>query len=285
MTPSPLRLDEALNATSGAHFAASALLERVVSPFQTIEVFATPDLGKLMRIDGCNMVSERDEFFYHEALVHVAACAHDAPKQVLIIGGGDGGAAEEVLKHSSVERVVLAELDQAVVDVAKAHFQSVHRGAFDSPRLSLQIGDGAEYLRATYAQFDLIFLDLTDPTSTAEALYTREFFALAKKALADGGAMTMHLGSPFSHPDRLRATMANLRSVFAHVTPWFVHVPIYGATWGFAAASDHLQPALVSAAEIDARLAARGVGDRQWYNGAMHHAMMALPEYVKRLIG
>jgi spermidine synthase len=280
-----MRLDERLNDASGVHFTASHLIDKVISPFQTIEVFATCELGKLMRIDGCNMVSERDEFFYHENLVHPLACAHAAPKNVLIVGGGDGGSAEEILKHSLVEKIVLAELDEAVVEIAKAHFQSVNRGAFDSPRLQLQIGDGYEYLRATQERFDLVFLDLTDPGGASEPLYSDAFYASCKNVLAEGGAIGLHLGSPFSHAARVRETIDKLRGVFRFVTPWFVHIPMYGATWGFASASDDLQPRTVSAGEIDTRLAARGVGERQFYNGEMHHAMMALPEYVRRHIG
>ena len=279
-----MRLDERLNATSGVYFEGT-LIETLQTPYQLIEVFDTPTLGKLMRIDGANMTSERDEFFYHENLVHPAAIAHAAPHNVLIIGGGDGGASEEVLKHPSVERVVLSELDQGVIDIAKKHFSAVHRDVFTNPKLDLRIGDGAAFVNSTSDRFDLIYLDLTDPIGPSEALYTQDFYLACKRALSAGGVLVLHIGSPFSHPDRLAHTMANLRAVFQRVAPYFVHVPIYGAAWGFAVASDAIDLRAVSAAEVDHRLRQRSIEDRQYYNGETHVAMLAVPEYVKALIG
>jgi spermidine synthase len=279
------RLFERLTPYSGVYFDATRLIEKVVSPFQTIEIFDTPDLGKLMRIDGCNMVNERDEFLYHEALVHPMLIAHPSPRRVLVVGGGDGGTAEEVLKHRVVDTLVLAELDGAVVDLARRHFASVHCGVFDSPRLQLRIGDGFAFLASCEAAFDAILLDLTDPIGPAEALYTSPFYAACRRALAPGGAITLHLGSPFSHADRVRATLRTLRATFAHVTPWFVHIPMYGATWGFACASDTLQPRDISAAEVASRLAARGVGDLRLYSADTHQALMTLPPYIAELVG
>lgn len=279
-----MRLDERLTAGSGVHFEGE-LIERVQTPFQLIEVFDTPDLGLLMRIDGANMTSERDEFFYHENLVHPAALAHPAPREVLVVGGGDGGSCEELLKHRGIARIVLAELDAGVIEVAKKHFRAVHRGALDDARVQIRIGDGMAFLRETAGRFDLVYLDLTDPIGPAEALYTRAFYTDCRRALARGGALVLHIGSPFSHPARVRETLADLRAVFARVTPWFVHIPLYGATWGFALASDTLDPAALSAAEVERRLAERGIGDRRFYNGDVHAAMLAIPEYLKPIIG
>ena len=279
-----MRLDERLNVHSGVFFDAAELIASVQSPYQLIEVFDTPELGKLMRIDGANMVAERDEFFYHENLIHPAAIAHPAPRQVLIVGGGDGGAAEEILKDPTVESLQLCELDAVVVDIAKQHFQSVHRNVFADPRLTLQVGDGLKYLRDTKDRFDLIYLDLADPIGAAASLYTPTFYADCKRALHAGGAMTMHIGSPFSHPQRVRDSVSDLRALFKHVTIWFVHIPLYGATWGFACASDTRDLRAITAAEIDTRLTDRQIGDRQYYGGKMHHAMLSLPPYVRALI-
>ncbi len=276
------RLFEKLDERHGVYFDA-ALLARVASPFQLVEVYDSPTLGRLMRIDGANMTSDRDEFFYHENLVHPAALAHPAPRDVLVIGGGDGGSAEEILKHASVARCRLCELDGAVIDMAREYFGEVHRGVFQDERLDLRIGDGLKYLKETSDRFDLIYLDLTDPIGPAEALYTQAFYADCKRALASVGALTLHIGSPFSHPERVRSTLANLRAVFRIVTPYFVHIPLYGATWGFACASDTLDIAAIGKTEIDDRLDERAIGDRRFYNGAMHVAMQALPEYVRAL--
>jgi spermidine synthase len=284
MTESEIRLDERVTDQSGAYFTADRLIETVTSEFQTIEVFATQDFGKLMRIDGCNMVSEGDEFFYHENLIHPAATAHPNPQNVLIIGGGDGGAAEEILKHPSIKKVTLCELDGKVVEVSKRHFESVHRGVFDNPKLSLVIGDGIKFIDETGEKFDLITLDLTDPVNEAKALYAQTFFADCKAKLGIGGALTIHIGSPFAHPARVRESMANLRATFRIVNCWFVHIPMYGATWGFACGSDALDIRAISAAEIDKRLTERRVEQRQFYSGAMHHAIQVLPEYVRALL-
>lgn len=278
-----MRLDESLNASSGVHFEGT-LIDALQTPSQLIEVFDTAALGKLMRIDGANMTSERDEFFYHESLVHPALIAHASPSNVLVVGGGDGGSSEEVLKHPSVERVVLAELDAGVIEMAKKHLRAVHRDVFANPKLCVHIGDGMAFVKTTTTRFDVILLDLTDPIGSAAALYTEAFYADCKRALTTGGALVLHIGSPFSHPHRVVDSMANLRAVFSRVAPYFVHIPIYGATWGFAVASDTLDPRAMTALDVEQRLHDRGVGDRQFYNGEMHTAILALPEYIKTLI-
>jgi len=275
-----MRLDEKLGAGSGVYFEGT-LIESLQTPYQLIEVFDTPALGKLLRIDGANMTSERDEFFYHENLVHPAAISHPAPKQVLIVGGGDGGSTEEILKHPSVEKVVLAELDAGVTGIARKHFHAVHRGALDDARVDIRIADGMATVRKAGKEWDLVYLDLTDPNGPAEALYTRSFYADCRRALREDGALVLHVGSPFAHAARVAGSLADLRSVFSRVTAYFVHIPLYGAVWGFAVASDSLDPRSFDAGQVDARLAERRIEHRQFYNGAMHQAMLALPEYIR----
>jgi len=279
----PEKIFEKLNDSSGVYFTGS-LIERRQTPFQLLEVFDTPELGRMFRLDGANMTSERDEFFYHEPLVHPVAAAHPGPRRALVIGGGDGGSSEELLKHSTLEVVHMAELDPAVIEVAKAHFGKVHRGAFADPRLKVTVGDGLEYLRATEVRYDLVAMDLTDPVGPSVALYTPETFALARGAMAPGGALTLHIGSPFSHPERVRDALRSLRQVFAKVTPYFVHIPLYGSVWGFACASDTLDPREATPEAIDEVIARRGIGDLQYYNGEVHRAMFALPNYVKKIV-
>jgi spermidine synthase len=279
----PEKIFERLNDASGVYFEGT-LVERRQTPFQLLEVYETPELGRIFRLDGFNMTSERDEFFYHENLVHPAAAAHPGPKRALVIGGGDGGSSEELLKHSTLEQVHMAELDPEVIEIAKAQFGKVHGGVFDNPKLKVTVGDGLAYLRSTPVRYDLIAMDLTDPVGPSVELYSPATFALAKGALAAGGALMLHIGSPFSHPERVRATMANLRQVFALVTPYFVHIPVYGSIWGFAVASDTLDPRSVAPEAIEARLAGRGVGGLQYYNGEVHRAIFALPNYVKKLV-
>jgi spermidine synthase len=275
---------ERLNDASGVYFEGT-LLERRRTPYQLLEVYETPELGRIFRLDGCNMTSERDEFFYHENLVHPAAAAHPAPRQALVIGGGDGGSSEELLKHPSIERVHMAELDPEVIEVSRAQFGRVHRGAFDDPRLEVTVGDGLAYLRGTRARYDLVVMDLTDPIGPSAELYSPATFALARSAMAPGAALTLHIGSPFSHPERVRGMLANLRQVFPRVAPYFVHIPLYGSIWGFACASDTLDPREISAAEVERAIAERGLADLQYYNGEAHAALFALPNYIRTLVG
>ena len=278
------KIFERLNDASGVYFE-GRLLERRRTPFQLLEVYETPELGRVFRLDGFNMTSERDEFFYHENLVHPALVAHPHPRRALVIGGGDGGSCEEMLKHSTLEAVHVAELDPDVIALARAQFGAVHRGAFDDPRLQVTVGDGLAYLRTTAARYDLVAMDLTDPVGPSVELYSPATFALAKRAMSAGGALTLHMGSPFSHPARVRQTLDNLRGVFRVVAPYFVHIPLYGSIWGFACASDTLDPRSLAPRQAEARLAARGVGDLQYYNGEVHRALFALPNYIKALVG
>ena len=279
-----MKIFERLNEAAGVYFEGE-LVERRRTPFQLLEVYETPQLGRIFRLDGYNMTSERDEFFYHENLVHPAAVAHRAPRRALVIGGGDGGSSEELLKHATLEVVHMAELDPEVVEVSRAQFARVHRNAFDDPRLQVTVGDGLAYLRQTAVRYDLVSMDLTDPVGPSAELYSPATFALAKRAMAPGAALTLHIGSPFFHPERVRQTLANLRQVFRVVAPYFAYIPLYGSVWGFASASDTLDPRQVEPAEVERTIAARGLGDLQYYNGEVHRALFALPNYVKELVG
>lgn len=268
----------AFSCTASQHL----LTER--SSFQTIDVFETPQFGKVLRIDGANMTSERDEFFYHEALVHPVATAHPAPRSALIMGGGDGGAAEEVLKHASIERLLLVELDEAVSRISRAHLGQVHRGAFSDRRLELLHADGENYLQNSTEKFDLILLDLTDPDTPARRLYNRDFFSSVRRRLTIGGAMSLHIGSPVFHAERFGRLVHELSSVFANVRPYSLYVPLYGTQWGMAIASDALDPITLSPDLAEQRLHERQIDTLQYYNGEVHRALFALPNYIRKLL-
>ena len=259
-------------------------VQRQHTPFQTLEMLDTPSFGRVMRLDDHFMTSEGEEFFYHECMAHPAAMAHPDPQQVLVIGGGDGGLAEELLKHNTVQRLVLAELDEAVIEVSKAQLQRVHNGVWDDPRLQLQIGDGMAYVDSTTDRFDLILLDLTDPHTPAGSLYSPEALERMRRVLNPGGALVLHLGSPVFHAEQVRALSQTLKATFAQVACYGTYVPLYGAYWGMAVCSDSLQPTAVSAAQIEERLAARGVTDLQYYNADIHGALFALPNYYRKLV-
>jgi len=277
------KIFERLTDAAGIYFEGK-LAERRQTPFQLLEVYETPQLGRIFRLDGYNMTSERDEFFYHENLVHPAAVAHPGPKRALVIGGGDGGSSEELLKHRTLEQVHMAELDPDVVEVSRRQFAKVHRGVFDDPRLKVTVGDGLAYLRSTAVRYDLVSMDLTDPVGPSVELYSPATFALAKGAMAPGGVLTLHIGSPWFHAERVRQTIANLRQVFRVVVPYFAYIPIYGSVWGFATASDTLDPRSIGPAEVERVIAARGLADLQFYNGEVHRSLFAIPNYVKPLV-
>jgi spermidine synthase len=258
--------------------------EKFRSPYQAVEVHETEPFGRLFRLDGHFMTSEQDEFFYHENLVHLAAVTHPQPERALIVGGGDGGSAEELLKHPSIRKVVLAEIDLAVVDISRKYLESVHRGSFDDPRLELRIGDGFQLVRETTDSFDLVVLDLTDPGGPSLELYTPEFYRACAARLTPLGAMTLHIASPVAHPDRIRQALVALRAAFPIVTPYLVPVPLYGGLWMMACCSAGLDPRRMTSVEVDRRLAQRGIGDLAYYNGEMHRAALALPNFVRALV-
>ena len=258
--------------------------EKFTSPFQAIEVHDTAQFGKLFRLDGHFMTSEKDEFFYHENLVHLPAITHPSPGSALVVGGGDGGSAEELLKHPSIKSVTLCEIDLAVVDISRKYLQGVHRGAFDDPRLSLKIEDGFAFVRNASEQYDLIVLDLTDAGGPSASLYTQEFYRACASRLRPTGAMTLHIASPIAHPERVRAALANLRGAFAVVTPYLVPIPLYGGLWMMACCSASLDPKGMSILDIDRRIAQRGIRNLQYYNGDTHRASLALPNFVRALV-
>lgn len=275
---------EWLNEDYGFFLRSSKRLAEFDTKYQRVEVHESPQFGRLFRLDGCFQTSEKDEFFYHENLVHPAATAHPNPRKALIIGGGDGGAAEELLKHPSIESVTMVELDGEVVEVAKKWFGKVHNGVFENRKLRLTIDDGMKFIAGTTEKFDLILLDLPDPAGPAEALYEEPFFRDCRNALAAGGVLTLHMGSPVSKPERVRVHAQRLARVFPVVKPMVMFIPLYGALWTMACCSDSLDVTAVSADEIDRRIARRDVRELQYYNGAIHHAVFALPNFVRDLV-
>nr|WP_285300380.1 polyamine aminopropyltransferase [Burkholderia glumae] len=257
-------------------FPNASRLAAFASPYQRIEVWDTPLLGRLFTLDGRPMTSVGDEAVYHECMTHPAALAHPRPRRALVLGGGDGGAARQLLKHPSIERIVIAELDAAVVEMARRHLEAVHRGAFDDPRVELVIGDAADYVDHTPLRFDLVVFDLTPPDSPAAGLYTRAFLARLKRRLTPCAALSMHLGAPAFHAPRIAALVAELRASFAVVAPLAAPVPLYGGEWLMAVASDTLDAGALFAHDIEQRLAARGIADLRFYDAGLHPALFTL---------
>ena len=277
-------LMEPLNDSTGFYIKAERQIAEWQTPYQKMQIYETAQYGKLFRLDGFNMTSERDEFVYHENLVHPALTAHNAPKKLLIIGGGDGGSSEEALKHPSVEQVTMVEIDADVIKVAREHFQTVHNGVFDNRKLRVLIEDGMKFVRETSERFDLIVLDLNDPVGPAEALYSTEFFQQCRAALAPGGALTLHIGSPVARPEQVAVLAARLNSVFRIVRPYTMFIPLYGSLWTMAVCSDKLDPKAYTADEIDRRIEQRKLTELRYYNGETHEGVFALPNFVRDLV-
>ncbi|MCC7327463.1 MAG: polyamine aminopropyltransferase [Burkholderiales bacterium] len=262
----------------------SRQFEKFRSPFQSVEVHDSATFGKLFRLDGHFMTSERDEFFYHETLVHVAAVTHPLPERALIIGGGDGGSAEEIFKHPSIKSVTLVEIDLAVVDISRKYLQRVHRGALDDARMTLKIEDGFAFVRNATEHYDLVVLDLTDAGGPSTELYTPEFYRACAARLSPMGAMTLHIASPVADPQQVRTTLAHLRGAFSTVAPYLTSVPLYGGMWMMACCSALLDPRGMTPLQVDRRIAQRGLADLQYYNGDTHRASFALPNFVRALV-
>ena len=155
---------------------------------------------------------------------------------------------------------------------------------FDDPRLEVRIGDAWDLVASIDETFDLIVLDLTDPDTPAERLYTGEFFAGLKRILAPGGAISLHIGSPIYRPDVVTRLVGLLREHFRLVRPMGTYVPLYGSYWGFAVASDEIDPLAIEPAEVERRIEAQGLHSLSYYNGDTHRALFALPNYFRRIV-
>lgn len=284
ITECPQFLVEILNSDMGYYFRSSNLLYEGKSRFQDVEVHEFPGYGKVLRLDNIFQTSDWDEFLYHEPLAHVAGISMAGPRKALVIGGGDGGMIEELIKYNTLEKVVMVELDEKVVEVSKRYLPSISNGAFDSPKTQLLIEDGIAYIENSREKFDLIILDLTDPIGPSVMLYTKEFYQSVANILSEKGALTLHVESPISRPKIYSRLLCTLKSVFQHVTPMLNYVPMYGTLWGYAIASNSLEPTKISKDEIEERISEYGLSDLRFYNSDTHHALLALPNYVRDLL-
>ncbi|MBT4824801.1 polyamine aminopropyltransferase [Candidatus Woesearchaeota archaeon] len=257
------------------------LLYKADTKFQHLSFFKNNVFGNVMQLDNAFQTSEKDEFLYHEPLVQRPMLSHPCPKKVLIIGGGDGGSAEEALKHNCVEKVTMIELDGDVVEKSKEFLQSIHKGAFDHPKMDLKIEDGKKFIEETDEKFDIIILDLTDPVGPSVFLYTKEFYQTIASKLNENGIFSLHTESPLFVPDSFNVIVNTLKSVYKHVKLAFQFVPMYGSVFSYAACSNDIDATTISAEEIDKRIAERDVEDLQLYNGEIHQGIQAMPNYVK----
>ncbi|MEO0681581.1 MAG: polyamine aminopropyltransferase [Pseudomonadota bacterium] len=251
---------------------------------QRLRVLQSDDFGRVLTLDDVVQLTERDEFIYHEMLAHTPILAHGAAKRVLIVGGGDGGMAREVLRHASVEQVTMVEIDAGVVEFSKKFFPGVSAGAFDDPRLELVIADGAEFVKdEARGGYDVAIIDSTDPIGPGEVLFTDSFYGHAKRRLSPGGILVTQNGVPFLQGGELTQTLRAFKALFADAACYLATVPTYaGGPMAFGWGTDGDGRA-ADRATLQARYAASGLTTR-YYTPAVHLGAFALPGYVADLI-
>lgn len=242
MIPTGLWITEKICVGYTHSFQVDEVIYRATSKHQLIEVINHRVFGKMLFLDRKPQVAEFDEWIYHEALVHPLMLLHPSPKRVLIIGGGDGGALREVLKHECVEEVVLVDLDEEVIRVVKQYLREICRDSFEDPRVKVYYMDGRRYLEKESDSFDVIIIDVTDPCSgVSSKLFTKEFYQLCFNKLSEfGGLVTQAESTSFSHlyHEISFPTIAlTVKSVFGESYPYHAFIPSFASDWGFVLAS------------------------------------------------
>jgi spermidine synthase len=261
--------------------AAGEVLHEVKTELQHLVIFTNATWGTVLMLDGVFQLTTRDEFIYHEMMAHVPLMALARPRRVLVIGGGDGGVLREVLKHPSVERATLCEIDRAVIDLSLKHYPEIAGGAFDDTRTEVVIADGLKYVAETGERFDAIIVDSSEPIGPSAVLHTREFFSGCKRALKAGGVLVTQNGLPFLFPRHLAETSAIFASLFKAASPYLCTQPCYfGGPFALNWASDNADLLAVPEATLARRMGRRGISAR-YYTPAVHRAAFALPEYVR----
>jgi spermidine synthase len=276
---------EALNPHFGFYYTVDKTLYQGKTRYQRIELVRTPEFGTTLLLDGITQVVEKNEYQYHESMVHPAMCSHPAPRSVLIIGGGDGGILREVLKYPVVKRVDVAELDEEVILFSRKYLACMHKNSFDDPRVKVHITDGRKFVEANPGRFDIVIMDMTDPFGPAKALYTRQFFAAVKRSLrSPAGIFAMHTESPISRPHIFNRITKTLQSVFENVTPLYLYIQMYAVLWSIGLASPSLNLAHVAPALVDRRLKRYGIRGLKLVNGETFAAMQIGYPYITEIL-
>ena len=252
------------------------------SEFQRIDVFSSKEFGRFLSIDGYMMLTEKDEFIYHEMITHAAAAVHPNPARVLVIGGGDGGVVRELCRYNAVKHIDLVEIDELVVDVCKKYMPFT-ACSLDDPRVHIFYEDGVKFIRRYENKYDVIIVDSTDPFGPGEGLFTKEFYGSCFKALKEDGIMVNQHESPFYEQDATAMQRAHKRIVesFPISRVYQAHIPTYpSGHWLFGFASKKYHPVI----DYDgAKWKALGNKTR-YYNSHIHVGAFALPNYVESLL-
>lgn len=256
--------------------------------YQQIDIVDSEEYGRMLLLDGKVQSTVKDEYFYHECLVHPALLSHPEPKDVLIIGGGEGGTLREVLKHPSVRRAVMVDIDEGVVEASRKHMPELSKGAFDDRRAELVIGDGRKYVEEGKGRFDVIIMDLTDPLEGGPGalLYTRDFYKMVRKMMTGAGIIVTQATSTY-YSSYCFATLHNtMADAFGRAGGYQVWVPAYDSMWGFTYSALGRDPKSMTSTEIDTELEKRGIKDLRYLDGKMYRTLFVLPkDLLKEIAG
>ncbi len=256
---------------------------RQKTPYQELVIAETVELGRLLALDGKVMLTEGDEAFYHEMLVHPALVSLDKPQTVAVIGGGDGGTVREVLRHPTVQRVFWVEIDEEVLSACKELLPSVHWGVFDDPKVEIVVAPGERWLPSFKAQFDAIIVDGTDPIGPALPLFEPPFFNTCRQALKPDGILVLQCGTPFYFREEVKMVWRNLKQVFDQVRIYLGFVPTYpSGLWAYAMAGNFLPD--LGLTELHRRYRERRLTNCRYYTPEVHLASFALPPFVQELL-
>jgi len=252
------------------------------SPFQKIDIFDSEEFGRFLTLDGLMMATEKDEFIYHDMIVHVPMAVRPDIKKVLVIGAGDGGTVRELTRYDSIEKIDMVEIDEMVVEVCKKYMPQT-AGKLDDPRVTLYFEDGLRFVRSKEDEYDLIIVDSTDPIGPGEGLFTKEFYGNCYKALNSEGILVNQHESPYytNYANAMKRAHKRIKELFPICKVYQAHIPTYpSGHWLFGFASKKFDPI----ADLDAdRWNALNI-DTKYYNTELHKGSFALPNYVKRMI-
>jgi spermidine synthase len=263
---------------------ADEVLHEVKTEHQHLVIFKNLTWGTVLMLDGVCQLTTSDEFIYHEMMAHVPLMALERPRRVLVVGGGDGGVLREVLKHPSVEKATLCEIDRAVIDLSLKYYPEIAGGCFDDSRADIVIADGLQYVAQTTERFDAIIVDSSEPIGPSAVLHTREFFTDCKRALKRGGILVTQNGLPFLFPEHLKGTSEIFASLFKATSPYLCTQPCYfGGPFALNWASDDKGLLDVAAATLRRRMVKRRIAAR-YYTPDVHRAAFALPGYVAKAV-
>ncbi|MCM8900320.1 polyamine aminopropyltransferase [Caldicoprobacter algeriensis] len=255
------------------HWKVKKVLHERQTRYQRLQVLELEDYGRALILDNAIQITEKDEFIYNEMIAHVPLLTHPSPKRVLIIGGGDGGAAREVLKHKEVEEVHMVEIDGEVIDAVRKFFPE-NASAFDDPRFKLFIQDGLEFIKSKKQEYDVIIVDSSDPVGPAVQLFEYQFYSDCLKALKPDGILNVQSESPFYNKDVMKRVKDLLSSLFKCVNPYLACIPTYpSGLWSFTMASNAYH---YSAADLSR---AQGLNTR-YFTKDLFHACFVLPGFI-----